>query len=79
MNFVNRSLEGGRTRGGVGALRRVRASSLLASDLAPASLSCSMGSTEELTQELRRMVRDSGAIAKEEEKNQRRDSSKRAG
>ena len=65
MNFVKRSLEGGGTRGGMGALGGVGASLLPTSDFVPASLSCSMRLTERLTQGLRRVVRDLGAIVKE--------------
>ena len=65
MNFVKRSLEKGGTRGRVGASGGVEASLLPASDLAPASSSCSMELTRGLTQGLRRVVRDPGAIAKE--------------
>ena len=64
MNFEKRSLEGGGIRGGVGALGRVRASLLVVSDLAPASLLCSPGmSAGRLTQGLQRVVQDFGAIA----------------
>ena len=77
MNYVNRFLAGEGTRGGLGASGRVGASLLPAFDLpgAPASLFCSIGLTKRLTQGLRRVVRDLGAIAKEEEKDQKRDSS----
>ena len=83
INFVKKSLEGRRTRGGVGAAEGVGASSLPASDLlpeswAPASSSCSLGSTKGLTQELRWVMQDPGAIAKEEEKDQGCNSFKRA-
>ena len=68
MNFVKRSLAGGGTRGGVEALGRVRASSLLTSDFfgAPASSSYSPGIlVGGLTQGLHRVGRDPGAIAKD--------------
>ena len=68
MNLMKRSSEVGGIRGGVGALGGVGASLLPASDLppwAPASSSCSVGSMGGLTQGLRWVVRDPGAIAKD--------------
>ena len=72
MNFMKRSLEGGEMRGRVGASRGVGTSLLPVLDLppwAPASSSCSMGLIERLTQGLRQVVGDSGAIAKDRDLN----------
>ena len=69
MNFVNRSLAGGRTSGRVGASGVVGASLLTASvfPVAPASLYCSPRmSARGLTQGLQQVVRDPKAIAKVE-------------
>ena len=66
MNLVNRFLEKKETRGGVGALERVKSSLLLALDLAPTNLSSFLEMlAKKLTQELRRVERDLGAIAKD--------------
>ena len=70
MNLMNRFLIGGKTRGGMGASKRVKTLSLPTSDILtgtwlPISLSCSLiGLIGRLTQELRQMVQDPGAIAK---------------
>ena len=65
MNFVKKSLAGGRTKDGVGAFRGVEASSLPLSNLAPASLSYFPGMlVGRLTQELRQVVKDPRAIVK---------------
>ena len=71
MNYVNRSLAGGGTRGRMGASGGVKALLLLALDFltrpwASASLFCSIKLTERLTQGLCQMVEDPGAIAKDE-------------
>ena len=80
MNFVNKSLVGGRTKGGVGTLGRIGALLLLASDFLGASASSfySIGSTKGLMQEFCRVVQDFGAITEEEKKDQGRNSSKQA-
>ena len=70
MNLMKRSLEVGGTKGGVKASGRVKALLLpaldpLAGPWALASLSSSpAGSTGVLTQRLRQVVQDPGAIAK---------------
>ena len=69
------------TRDGVESSGVVRASLLLASDLPSeswvlASSSCSTESIKRLTHGLYRVVQDTEAIAKKEEKDQGRDSSK---
>ena len=80
MNFVNKFLAERGIRDGVGASKVVKALSLPASDLAPASSSCSqMILAKKLTQGFCLVVRDPGAITKEEEKDQGRDSSERSG
>ena len=68
MNFVKKFLAGGGTRGGMGALRGGGASLLPTSDLsgAPVCSSCFPKMLAGgLTQGLRRIVRDPGAIAKD--------------
>ena len=86
MNFVNKFLAEGETRGGVWALEKVgtlgqvgasgevRASLLLALDLlagpwAPASSSCFVRLSKGLTQGIRWVIQNSGAIAKDESLN----------
>ena len=65
MNFIKKSLVRGRTRGKVGALEKIRASSLPVLNLVPASPSSSpMISAVELTQKLCQMVQDPEAIVK---------------
>ena len=66
---MKRSSVGRGTRGGVETLERVGALLLLASDLpfwAPVSSFCSVGSMRGLTQGLRWVVQDAGAITKDE-------------
>ena len=62
---MKRSSAGGRIRDRLGVSGGVKSLSLPALDLAPASLSCSLGIlAKRLTQGLRRVVQDPGAIAK---------------
>ena len=68
MNLVKRFSEVGGTKAGVGALRKVRAPLLLASDISswvPVSSSCFVRSTEKLTQVLRQVLQDLEAVPKD--------------
>ena len=66
IDFVNRSLAGEGTRGGVGDSEGVGALLLLVLNLAPASSSCFLEMLAGgLTQELCRVVQDLRAIAKD--------------